>query len=290
MVENVRTTEKTHERAFVAASGFASMDLSRWTELEIRVAKDTVRVFNGSTEILPETKVPDADFRGPVALVLRTGAEIQFRWVDVVSSKPPRPPESIAYDSKAQGWNRSGKLEPIDGGVAAVPENASWATIPPPGQAYAVETFLSVQTSGPGYALVFFRAFDRHCALAVGMNEKNQEKLSVGLFGDLKGRFIYYSNNEHFLAKPSGVSLKKKNRYRIEVLPGSVEIRINGERVFFESRDTFVQKIDYAKGIGDKGGIRAREMNTGLGAWDIANREARGIRAEFTGIAVRAIR
>lgn len=290
MIEKVKTTDKTLERSFVAASTVACPDLSRWVEIEIAVRKDTIRVKSGDLELLAETRIPDADLRGPIALVFRTGAEIQFRWIDVVSAKAAQPRPGIFYDPKSNAWTRSGKLENVEGGVVAAPDGACWATTQAPGPAYEIETVLSAGTSGPGYALIFFEAFDRHCAFSIGLNEKSQEKMSVGLFGDFKGRFIYFSNNEHFITKPGNLSFKKKNKYKIVVLPTTVEVLVNNERVFIENKDAFVQKIDYAKGIADKNGVRAREMQVGLGAWDISGKDSRSIRAQFDEFTIRPIK
>jgi serine/threonine protein kinase/tetratricopeptide (TPR) repeat protein len=295
IVERVHVTENATERHFVAASTLASLDLSRWTEFEISVAKDKLKVKSGEIELLAETTIPQADFRGPLALILRTGTELQCRWIDVVAPKPPAPRAGARYDPKSKEWNRFGALESVEGGVIAAPsggdgQSASWATVKPPGPAYEIETSLEIGVSGPGLALIFFQAYDRHCALALGYNEKNNEKLAVGLFGEFKGRFLFYNNDLHVIARPGNLQIKKKNAYRVCVLPTRVEIFANDERIFVESKDEFVKKIDHARSVGDKNGVRARELGAGLGAWDVSRRDTKSIRAEFRGFVVRPVR
>lgn len=272
----------------------AQLDLSQWTDLSVVVSKGKVRVLAGTKDLLAETPVNGPELSGHPGIYLATNNELQIKAFDVIATRSPQTRPTVRYDRASGAWRRNGIWEGKDWPVAAPQDkdekSASWITREAPWTTYEIECTAAVRADGAGYGLIFFSAFQRDCVFVVGRDKNGREILAVGLFGTYASRFVFVNENGHDFDKPGDLAFRNFNEYRIRVLPGSLEILVNGKQIFSQSEEAFVKIIDWVRDESRKKGVTIARHGVGFGAWDASHKDARTVRAEFRDFAIKQIK
>jgi tetratricopeptide (TPR) repeat protein len=295
-----------NDRRLIAKSSKDRFEAGSWQEFKLRVAGDQIEVTTKKETLIPATKLPNGPAPGQIAVVLRTGADVRFRWIDVdgpkfVEAGGIEARSGLHYDRRNKNWKEKGKWSFGEGVAAAEPTEGGMGNLvtiqhkTPKSGNFELDVELVANIGGAGYALIFFDAYGKACALGVGRDNQRREVLAVGQMGSFGGQDVFYNNFGHAVPKPGPVTFGARNRYRIIVLTGTVEVWIGDSRVFSESKSEFLSKLDHATNeMKDfakqrKTSFRLMNFEAGFGAWDASARDDQPVRAEFYGFQLKPI-
>lgn len=295
-----------HDRRLVAKSSKDRFEAGAWQEFKLRVTGDEIEVTTKREALIPPTKLPNGPAPGPIAVVLRTGAEVRFRWIDVdgpkfVEAGGLEARSGLHYDRRNKNWKEKGKWSFGEGVAAAEPTEGGMGNLvtiqhkTPKSGSFELDVELVANIAGAGYALIFFEAYGKACALGVGRDNQRREVLAVGQMGSFGGQDTFYNNFAHAVPKPGPVTFGARNRYRIIVLAEKVEVWIGDTNVFSESKTQFLSRLDHATNEMKefakqrKTSFRLMDFEAGFGAWDASARDNQPVRAEFYGFQLKPI-
>lgn len=295
-----------NDRRLVAKSSRDRFEAGAWQEFKLRVAGDEIEVTTKKETLIPATRLPNGPAPGQIAVVLRTGAEVRFRWIDVdgpkfVEAGGIEARSGLHYDRRNKNWKEKGKWSFGEGVATAEPTEGGMGNLvtiqhkTPKSGNFELDVELVANIGGAGYALIFFEAYGKACALGIGRDNQRREVLAVGQMGSFGGQDVFYNNFGHAVPKPGPVTFGARNRYRIIVLTGTVEVWIGDTKVFSEAKSEFLLKLDHATNEMKefakqrKTSFRLMDFEAGFGAWDASARDNQPVRAEFYGFQLKPI-